>query len=82
MILSKHVNTIYSTGRNENGRTPFVMHKVFEGKPEIFHGEVLNSADDEKRMERIERDLEEARRDSVIKQHLSLMYAQEVILTS
>lgn len=80
--MTKHINTIRSTSRNENGRTPFVMHKMSDGKPKFFRREILNSTDDEKRVEQIESDMEEARRDSIIKQHKSMMDAHEIILTA
>ena len=67
-------------GRNENGRSPSATYVIHNGEATVFHGEVLDSPEDEKMMEDLSRRMEETRREYLIKEAGSWRDAAKVVI--
>ncbi|MFA6397895.1 MAG: hypothetical protein WDK96_03595 [Candidatus Paceibacterota bacterium] len=81
-VNGRHLFTIYSTGRNERGRTPFVEYHKEDGKITLRHGELIDSPLDYQAQREMNKIMEDVRRDFIVMSRRSEESAKECFLNA
>ena len=72
---------IHSTGRDDEGRTPFIMYHVRGRKVSVFTGQNLDSKKDYASIAKMNKEMAKVRRDFIRKQAQSEIDARNLWLT-